>query len=69
MKQLKNSWINVKRSELLQLLVSFFSDGLGIIPFQGLPKAKGHSKAFIRMDYFHIFIMYLVQPVSAPPVS
>ena len=51
----------------MEPLVFFFSDGLGImIPFQGVP--KGRSKAFIQMDYFHIFIMYLVKLQLITPV-
>ena len=45
-KQLKNSWSNVKRSELMDLLVPFLNDGLGVkTPFQGV--LKDRSEAFI----------------------
>ena len=59
MKQLNNSLINVKRSELppqMAPLVPYLSNGLGVkIPFQGV--LKEHSKVLIRMDYFHLFII------------
>ena len=68
-KQHKNSWISIKRLQLLQQLeslVSFLSDDLGVkIPFQGV--LKDRSQVFIRMDYFHLFIVYLDRPVGVPP--
>ena len=58
-KQHKNSWISIKRFQLqqqMESLVSFLSDDLGVkIPFQGV--LKDRSEVFIRMDYFHLFIM------------
>ena len=64
-KLLKNSWISVKRSELLQQkesLVPFLSDGLGVkIPFQGV--FKDRSEVFMRMDYFHLLVIFLDRPV------
>ena len=67
-KLLKNSWISVKRSELLQQmesLVSFLSDGLSVkIPFQGV--LKDRSEVFIPVNYFHLFMTYLDHPASVP---
>ena len=55
-KQLKNSWINIKRAELpqqMEALVPFLSDGLGVkIPSEGV--LKDRSEVFTRMDYFHL---------------
>ena len=66
--QLNNSWINVKRSELLQQmesLVPFLSDGLGVkIPFQGV--LNDRFEVLLRMDYFHCFIVYLDRTESVP---
>ena len=68
-KQHKNSWISMKRFQLLQQLeslVPFLSDVLGVkIPFQGV--LKDRSQVFIRMDYFHLFIVCLDRPVGVPP--
>ena len=68
-KQHKNSWISIKRFQLLQQmesLVPFLSDDLGVkIPFQGV--LKDRSQVFIRMYYFHLFIVYLDRPVGVPP--
>ena len=67
-KQLKNSSIEVKKSELpqqMESLVSFFRNGLGVkVSFQGV--IQEHADVFIQMDYFHLFIMYLDRPVSVP---
>ena len=44
--KVKTFWSNVKRSELMDLLVPFLNDGLGVkIPFQGV--LKDRSEAFI----------------------
>ena len=43
----------------------FLSDGLSVkIPLQGV--LKDCSEVFMRMDYFHFFILYLDRPVSVP---
>ena len=52
-KLLKNSWISVKRSELLQQmesLVSFLSDGLSVkIPFQGVLKDRSEAVSYTHL--------------------
>ena len=67
-KQLKNRWINVKRSELphqMESQMSFLSDGLGVkITFEGV--LNDRFGVLLRMDYLHCFIVYLDRTVSVP---
>ena len=67
-KELKNSLIDVKRSELwqqIESLVPFLCDGLGVLtPFQSV--FKDCTKILIPVVYFNRFTIYLGSHMSIP---
>ena len=54
-KQLKNTWINVKRSELMEVLVLMMTSVLRTI--SGCPQRS--FGGIYTNDYSHLFIVYL----------